>query len=426
MKKIFLFASVLAGLFLAASCQQENLEPVAEGGVTYTISLPDGPQTKGENGYQMYDLYYEVYRTVDAVELATATPLFEKKVVMNGNSTTVYLELLNDQDYTVLFWANKKDEAYFNTADLRNVEMVQAASNNDDRDAFCGMDQIVNINSAYTKTVELKRPFAQINIATLVSTTAGYDVTPTASLVKVSDIPVAYNVATAQPVGTEGEVTYTVNRIPGGTITYGTESYTNVAMNYVLVPESNVTVYYEIETANGTVTNEIPNVPVKANYRTNIIGNLLTSDATYTVKVEPLFAGVEAEIELVNTAAALQEAIENAQVGAEIVLDGDINLSDLFDQLTKSSVQSTDFVTVPAGKEVILNLNGYSITGVDETEKNFGLIQNNGKLTVKNDDETASKISLVAKYNNGWNRYSAVISNNPDAENLVSTNLYYS
>jgi hypothetical protein len=58
MKKILLFASALAGLFLAGSCQKETLEPAAQGGVTYEITLPDGPQTKGENGYDVYDLHY--------------------------------------------------------------------------------------------------------------------------------------------------------------------------------------------------------------------------------------------------------------------------------------------------------------------------------------------------------------------------------
>ena len=62
MKKILLFASALAGLFLAGSCQKENLEPAAQGGVTYEISLPGFPQTKGETGYDGYDLHYEVYR----------------------------------------------------------------------------------------------------------------------------------------------------------------------------------------------------------------------------------------------------------------------------------------------------------------------------------------------------------------------------
>ena len=289
MKKLLYCAAALATVFFAGSCQRENLEPVANGGVTYTITLPEAVQTKGEDGYAEYDLYLEVYKTVDAAELETATLLFEKKEVisaqMNGK-ISVGLDLLNDQDYTILFWANKKDEAWFNTADLRKVEMVQSASNNEDRDAYCAMDQIVNHNGAIAKTVELKRPFAQINIATEVPQQIGYDVTPLSSMVKVTGIPVAYNVAKGEPVGNGVEVTYTVNTIPEG---YISTEYKKVAMNYVLVPEGTVDVYYEINTANGTVKNTVANVPVRANYRTNIIGNLLTSNASYIVEVMPGF-----------------------------------------------------------------------------------------------------------------------------------------
>ena len=296
MKKILFFASALAGLFLAGSCQQENLEPVADGGVTYTITLPEAVQTKGESGYSEYDLYYEVYKTVDAEELKTAKILFEKKVEMTGNTTTLTLDLLNDQDYTILFWANKKGEAWFNTADLRNVEMVQSASNNNDRDAFCGVDQIAQHDGAKSKTVTLTRPFAQLNIATIVSTTAGYDLAPVNSYVKVSKIPVAYNVATASPVGEDAVVEYTKNTVPDGKKV--NDKYDLVAMNYVLVPEGNIEVYYEIETVNGTVKNTVANVPVKPNYRTNIIGNLLTSSADYTVEIKPGFDTPAEEVEL--------------------------------------------------------------------------------------------------------------------------------
>ena len=287
MKKFIYCATALVAALFAASCQREMHEPVAEGGVTYTITLPETVQTRGESGYAEYDLYYEVYKTIDAAELKTAQILFEKKVEMTGNTTTLTLDLLNDQDYTVLFWANKKGESYFNVADLRNVEMVQAASNNNDRDAFCGVDQIAQHDGAKSKTVTLTRPFAQLNIATIVSTTAGYDLTPINSYVKVSKIPVAYNVATASPVGEDAVVEYTKNTVPAGKKV--NDKYDLVAMNYVLVPEGNIEVYYEIETVNGTVKNTVNNVPLKKNYRTNIIGNLLTSNATYTVEIKPGF-----------------------------------------------------------------------------------------------------------------------------------------
>ena len=69
MKKILLFASALAGLFLAGSCQRENLEPVQQGNtVTYTVTVPDALATKGigDNVSNVNTLHYEVYRTAVA------------------------------------------------------------------------------------------------------------------------------------------------------------------------------------------------------------------------------------------------------------------------------------------------------------------------------------------------------------------------
>ena len=372
MKKILLFASALAGLFLAGSCQRENLEPAAQGGVTYEISLPTGPQTKGEKGYDTYDLYYEVYKTVDDKELAgLKQPLFEDMVIMTGNTHTLQLDLLNDQNYTILFWANKKDMNYFYLADLRQVGIRDAASNNDDRDAFCGMDQLVQHDGAQSKTVELKRPFAQINIATLVNN-VDYDINPVSSLVKVKNIPVGYNVFTGKPVGKEVEVTYPVNRVPEGNLTVNGIDYKKVAMNYALVPttednSATVEVYYEINTANGTVKNSIPNVPVQKNYRTNIIGNLLTSNATYTIELKPGFEEGDLAPHPIYLAAAN---------GGEVTLTEDLDLNGK---------------TLEIKGDMSLNLNGKTVTGVMTVEEGADVTIENGTIT--NTDKTVSGIT---------------------------------
>ena len=65
MKKLIYCATALVAALFAASCQREMHEPVAEGGVTYTITLPEPVQTRGASGYAEYDLYFEVYKTVN-------------------------------------------------------------------------------------------------------------------------------------------------------------------------------------------------------------------------------------------------------------------------------------------------------------------------------------------------------------------------
>lgn len=69
-------------------------------------------------------------------------------------------------------------------------------------------------------------------------------------------------------------------------------------------------------------------------------------------------------------------------------------------------IELTEGVNVPKGATVEIDLNGKTITGIDNTETNFEIIKNQGKLLVKN-----GTLTLKATVNNGWNRYSAVIAN---------------
>ena len=120
MKKILLFASALAGLFLAGSCQRENLEPVQQGNtVTYTVTVPDALATKGigDNVSNVNTLHYEVYRTAVAntVEFTSADRfLYHKTATVTNGTAKIDLELVNDQNFTVLFWAQvgETNEAY--------------------------------------------------------------------------------------------------------------------------------------------------------------------------------------------------------------------------------------------------------------------------------------------------------------------------
>ncbi len=67
-------------------------------------------------------------------------------------------------------------------------------------------------------------------------------------------------------------------------------------------------------------------------------------------------------------------------------------------------------LTLANGKTLKLTIaEGVVLSIVDNTEKNFQLIDNRGTLTV----EGAGKMTVEATINSGWNRYSAVIANNP-------------
>lgn len=95
----------------------------------------------------------------------------------------------------------------------------------------------------------------------------------------------------------------------------------------------------------------------------------------------------------INTAEKLEYALTNS---GEYALSADLELDEAF--------------TVPAGVETVIDLNGYTITGTDNSTASFGLITNRGTLTIK-DSVGGGAITLKANNDRDWNAYSSVISN---------------
>ena len=308
MKKILLFASALAGLFLAASCQQENLEPVMSGNtVTYTVQVADAVATKaiGDDVTAVNELVYEVYRT--AAEKTTTFKnadnlLYHRTAEIDNGVATIELEFVNDQYFTVLFWAHTAGNTVYDVDDLTNVTITSPdAANNVNAQAFVGRDFVVDCVSEKNGKVTLVRPVSQLNIATTPESLVfeadaeagetGSTVVLEGSSVKVTGLATSYNIATLSAFGaTATEYTYTETAVPDDVLPVNGKNYTFVAMNYVgFAPEmgtSDVTVSYVINTSEGNIDNEILNVPVKPNYRTNIIGNLITSKTDYTITLD--------------------------------------------------------------------------------------------------------------------------------------------
>ncbi len=300
MKKILLFASALAGMFLAGSCQRENLEPVQQGNtVTYTVTVPDALATKGigDNVANVNTLHYEVYRTAVA-ETVTFTDadrlLYHKTATVTNGTAKIELELVNDQNFTVLFWAQvgETNEAY-DVTDLTNVTLKSPIKANQvDYAAFSGVDFIEGTDALTDKTIELIRPVAQINLGTTEASLTAFDtrVGLDGSSMTVSGLSNTFNVAKQIPGAALTSTTvYDEKAVPADPLKVNTTNYVYVGMNYVgFAPEvgTPVTVSYDINTTEGHIQNTIENVPVKPNYRTNIIGNLITSKTAYTVELD--------------------------------------------------------------------------------------------------------------------------------------------
>ena len=123
MKKL-LFSAVAFATLLFASCQQGNLETAQGNAVTFTVEAPAVVQTKSiADGLNVNELVYEVWMTKEyGVLTADAQKLYRSttgmSVVDGQNKATITLDLVNDQKFTVLFWAQVGGTGAYSTDEL--------------------------------------------------------------------------------------------------------------------------------------------------------------------------------------------------------------------------------------------------------------------------------------------------------------------
>ena len=364
MKKKLFLGMMAATMMFATSCENEldlgtNAGETAQ--VTFSVGTPEIATRAFSDGLTATVLQYAVY-DAEGNEL---TDLTKTDAEIHG-STTVNLQLTTGNTYSVIFWAAAEDAPYtvdFGTKTM-TVDYSEAVSNEETRDAFYKYHTFT-VTGAQTETIELKRPFAQLNIGTndyAASESAGY--TPAYSYVKV---PV-YNtldlvegkVSTVNGTGTSEDAVATefkLATIPEGE-TFPVSGYEYLSMNYLLVAADKevVDVVFGYSENNTTVekTRTVGSVPVQRNYRTNIYGQLFTSNVDVNVVIEPDYD------EPAHEADALHKAALN---GGEVTLTEDVVLTAPLDVLGN----------------LVINLNGKTITGA-YSKSEGAIIKNNGTL----------------------------------------------
>ena len=307
MKRFMLFVSALAAMVLAGSCQQE-LDPVTDGDttVTFTVSAGDIATKAIADGTNIDALHWEIYKTA---EIATAAqPLGEKTIIDDDKNKefNVELKLLADQDYTIIFWAEVNGAGHYNTADLRNVQINDYANemaNDESRAAFFKVYPFSTENGvAINETIELVRPFAQINLGSTTYETSfnnvnGGNVKVETTEMTVTNIATSFNTLTGKGEG-EQEVTFAAAVTPNAPkdatdklLLVNDLYYYWLGMNYLIVcgDSDNVEVDVTLVTNFGDVNHTVTNVPVKENYRTNLLGDFLTTGATFNVVIDEEF-----------------------------------------------------------------------------------------------------------------------------------------
>lgn len=419
MKKILLSASALAAVFLSGSCQREEFGLDAGGDdVTITIRLSDVSQTKAvADGSTVTSVYYEVYdeagtRIFPAADAGRVFPSAadENVLPVSGGVASLELSVLRNAEFDIVFWAVAGDTPYtWNSLDAISMNYTEAG----DREAFYGSVSI-DASVSTEKTVTLRRPFALVNIGTekdeivMRQTDGGsvsdpYIKTSAASaeqyiryLSATVDIDGIHDTFNAVEGSSTGDATVSKQQTglvmnPGtgegeGYLIASGEDYVHMICQHILPPsddEGVVEVSAKFEYDGGSYDYLVDNVPVKANYRTNILGRIFTGTGNLNVELDEWEPG-ELEYESVTSAMVLQDIIDAIPEGgsAEINLGSDIVFENDGSQVITRAGAVTSALTIPAGRTVTINFGGNSILW--ETDLiGTSLILNRGTLILK-------------------------------------------
>ena len=336
MKKLFFLASTMLAILSAVSCQKDSTAVSGEVNVSITVGLPDVLDTKAIAQAEEADIvYYEVWNADWSKQLYPVDNSALASAVVDQKKAVVELVLVADQTYNFIFWAQDEACGAYDVNELKAVKIDYAAmaqGNQDKFDAFYAVEELT-VTGPINKTIYLRRPFAQLNFGASRMNSSLGDITIGATSVTVDGLATVFN--TIDGVGTSeaaAPVTFTASGLASTTeeLVTNSSSYTWITMDYMCMMDDkstvDVTAYFEV-TGIGTVHHDLTSVPVQRNYRTNIVGDLFTTDAKLEIIIDPAFEKPDHIVGIgtpIDNKVSLQASIDKASDGEVLVLaDGE-------------------------------------------------------------------------------------------------------
>lgn len=394
-KNLFKTFAIAAIAVLAGACAKEQVGS-ADGEtveMTFNVDVPETTiTTKGlSDAAQVDELVFQVFlrgaKDQNKHYIYTPVPELTQTVPVVDKKATVKVSLVKGQTYSFAFWAQTSDTEYYNTDDLRSVTMNTGLvkANDPKMDAFFAIKNEARVTVSYSKNVILKRALAQVNFGTKKYSGRSDELKAQKSYVTLTGVPnVFHPFMSGDSFACEGSETVKFNEnevISDETLSVNDAEYSYLASVYVfaLNPNNTITDASAVVTlSNGkTTTIKAPNAPVKRNFKTNILGDLLTVDAVWNVDVAPEFDGGD----------TYDSVVANLTKGATVTLTEDYNIG-------KSNYSG---LVIPVGTESVLNLNGYTISNKNTSNSNKAALDVRGTLTINGDGTVYSTGSEMVR-----------------------------
>lgn len=382
--KLFKTLAATAMSVLAIACAKE---PVAVNGdgetstVSFTVEVPEtAVATKGISDASTTDeLICQVFLN-PSKDVYTPITELEQKVAVDvaTHKAKVEFSLVKGNRYAFIFWAQASGTDYYDTSDLRSVKMkVDNVKANDPKmDAFWAAPTLTTTSSTIKdQNITLLRALAQVNFGAVLPALGRVDaVTVTTSKISMTGVPDTFHpFLGGKSTACEGsfDITFAENATIDEKLTVEGVDYSYLATAYVFAPKSDQKLTDAKATftmSTGKITSvSAPNVPIQGNYRTNILGDLLTVGATFNVKIDSEFKGDDRIYDAVSS---------SLEKGATVTLSNDYSVA----------AKSTG-VCIAQGVTSELNLNGKKFANENGATANKAALQVHGNLTINGNGE---------------------------------------
>lgn len=303
-KTLLYIASMLVMVLMTTACSSED-ELIANGdelNVTFTAVLDQYIDSRAISDGSMVDKLIFIAYDENGNEIAG---LRQENVPVSGGHATVNTRVVKGHRYTFAFWAqNSNCTAYSFCADYKSLNVDYNGHANDElRDAFYAVNTdfaVDPVTEPFERNVTLHRPFAQLNFGTTtedLETTNAYAPATGSRIVITDGVFSSLNLlngVASNPVPVE----LTAGAFPSEKLTVEGEQYEYLSMNYLLVNNDRsditgitMTTIMNREGNDASYPLELETLPVQRNFRTNIVGRLITKAVDFKLVIDASFDG---------------------------------------------------------------------------------------------------------------------------------------
>ena len=406
MKKFLALAALVLGM---VSCQTEpegfDVNVGGEQDVNITVSLPEGTRADSALGafenvdFEKYDVRFQC--EVHYGDNVKVLPVQYGRGNDEVAKATFPVRLIANRDYTFVVWAdlveeNSEEDLHYNTANgLKQIVIKDWKAMDETRDAYtCSVTRKFTRANGIGETLTLTRPFAKLRVVTTdIDELMG--VKPTWATVEyTTPYYTSFNAYEQKPYdlssgGKEHSELFDIVSYDesGASKTLFTDYFFAINPENGQAPET-VAFTMEVFDENGATIDEPKSfntsIPVKRNYLTTIKGNILTYADDFTVEIDPVFANAGKEeqpyyqVAVTNGAdllKAISEGRETIALNDIVVTEADKNFKEAVARRSNSSA-----------KNPVLNLNGKTITFVNNGTGALITIPKGSSLTINNGD----------------------------------------